>query len=575
MCSLPRSAKVSTVHSVVSIARSAAASADSAVGWPAAAVLHVGGDAGRWRASPGAPARRCRPKRGPASGGPSRPGAISHTTRSPMGSWSSSPIGRPATSNTSSVSSRWSGSRKPATGLTVQRRVDLVDPRLGRLGHVGRGRPGGTATGPAGANRGRRRSVPGRPGELVAGRDRRRGCGRQIERAPERVEQAGAGEADGAGDEGQWRTGGRRGNEHTVGVTGAVLPVDRHARVDGRAAGGAAVEGGRDQVESFDGGRQVGQRLLDVIGHVARAAGGPSRARPRRRGSRAPPTPACGPRRWSSRVRPRRTIVVGGPRPWRRQARGRRRRAASRRASRPASVSASHSSHSGTHGCDHIGHADRRGLRPCVHRVPQDLVGHVGLRSGTCRSRAPNAAVVPSYTASFPNRIAASASIRRRIVPWGRPDAAPRRSRQPPPVVRRVQHGLLGEVGAPPSGWRRCPGVASTSVPRRRPSMPCSTWCGQRHHSSPSRRGATVVAVAQAAVGALHADHRVEREQEPRRRPGHDSGLGRDRRFALAAVVADDRVDVLRADHQPPVEEQARQHGALRVVDDAGSLLVA
>ena len=67
------------------------------------------------------------------------------------------------------------------------------------------------------------------------------------------------------------------------------------------------------------------------------------------------------------------------------------------------------------------------------------------------------------------------------------------------------------------------------------------------------------MAVAQAARRALHRDHRVEREVEARRGPGHEPRLGAGGRVGRAPGRADDRVDVRAGDQRPPVQEELRQ----------------
>ncbi len=120
-CSLPSAAKLSTVHSVVSMARSSADRRSRAArrrpsGAPSRAAASAATSAAA--KSPSASCAGARPWRGPASAGPSRPAAISHITPPLTGSCSSSPMGEPSTPNSSRLSSRWSGITKPATGLT-------------------------------------------------------------------------------------------------------------------------------------------------------------------------------------------------------------------------------------------------------------------------------------------------------------------------------------------------------------------------------------------------------------------------------------------------------------------------
>ena len=114
----PTAAKVSTVHSVVSIARSSAVSA-----LPAGGVERLRATASACTSpaaiSPVMRASAARSSSGPASGGTARPGAGSQVTAPVTASWPSCPIAVPATVNASSSSSMWSGSRKPATGLTA------------------------------------------------------------------------------------------------------------------------------------------------------------------------------------------------------------------------------------------------------------------------------------------------------------------------------------------------------------------------------------------------------------------------------------------------------------------------
>ena len=104
MCSVPMAASASTLHKVVSIARSKADRADSS------------GGAARARACAStvtAPAANCpkpncaalSPNKGPASAGPALPGARSHTTPAPKGSCVSWPSGSPSVVKNSSDSS--------------------------------------------------------------------------------------------------------------------------------------------------------------------------------------------------------------------------------------------------------------------------------------------------------------------------------------------------------------------------------------------------------------------------------------------------------------------------------------
>ena len=134
----PMAAKVSTVHSVESIARSRAVSALLG-GWraPPCRAVDVGLDeaSGEQRRVLRV-ARECRPagrRRAAAAG--RAPVSQSHRVAL-IESCSSWPIGWPSRSNTSSASSMWSGSRKPATGVTAERGSQLVDVRLGRGGRV-------------------------------------------------------------------------------------------------------------------------------------------------------------------------------------------------------------------------------------------------------------------------------------------------------------------------------------------------------------------------------------------------------------------------------------------------------
>ena len=108
-CSLPSEARLSTVHNVVSMARS---SADNALSFnplassvaPPRAPLSAATSAAAKSAS-----ARCVGARswcGPASAGPLRPAAISQTTPPLTASCSSSPRGAPSILKTSRLSSR-------------------------------------------------------------------------------------------------------------------------------------------------------------------------------------------------------------------------------------------------------------------------------------------------------------------------------------------------------------------------------------------------------------------------------------------------------------------------------------
>ena len=290
-CSLPRPAKVSTVHSVVSIARSAAVERGLG-GWRRrVAVLHVGGD------EPGGqPAERELPPERPnwrAGVGRARAaGAISHTTRPPIGSWDSSPTRAAGPVEQLERLVEVVGEQEAGEGVDGAGGVDLVDAGLGGLGSPTGvdqaehppGRPG--QAGPE-AQGGRR------VGDLVADRHRGRRREGEIERAAEGVQQPSRRHAD------------RACRQQLGGPTGAggtnVPSADRMRWKPSRASTPSnapdAVEGGGHQIEVLDRAGQVGQGLLDVVGHVAHPAGRLLDGHPRRPGSRARPRPSCGRRR--------------------------------------------------------------------------------------------------------------------------------------------------------------------------------------------------------------------------------------------------------------------------------------
>ena len=86
------------LHSVVSIARSSALSADRVAGSPECRFsmsARIRPSASSPACCAGAPNSPGMPVIGPASGGTSRPGAGSHATASDTASWISSPIGLP------------------------------------------------------------------------------------------------------------------------------------------------------------------------------------------------------------------------------------------------------------------------------------------------------------------------------------------------------------------------------------------------------------------------------------------------------------------------------------------------
>ena len=211
------------------------------------------------------------PNCGPASGGPGRPGAISHTTRPPIGSCDSSPTGLPGPSNSSSDSSRWSGSRKPATGLTVpagstwsiRASAGSTPPPASTRRNIHRAGRG---------SRGRRRRVAGRAVDLVADRHRGRRrprAGRASARTCRAASPSSPGScrrrAAGAGPTGAG------GTKSPVVGAGALEAVVGRPRPSSWSRMPSSVAVTRSSCSTALG--QRGQRRLDVVGHVTDAAG--------------------------------------------------------------------------------------------------------------------------------------------------------------------------------------------------------------------------------------------------------------------------------------------------------------
>ena len=203
MCSLPRLANVSTVQSVVSIARSAALSADSGDGVSRGAVLDVGGE------EPGGePAERDlraaqveQRSRVGRAGSPGR-----DLPHQPVADRGVEQLAHRLTLRVEHLERLVEviGQQEPRDRADGAGRLDLVDRRLERFGPAGRvdeaEHPPRRAREP-----GPDPQDTGRALDLVADGDRRGRGARQVERAAEGVEQPDLGEAHGAGRDRQRR----------------------------------------------------------------------------------------------------------------------------------------------------------------------------------------------------------------------------------------------------------------------------------------------------------------------------------------------------------------------------------
>ena len=333
MCSLPRSANVSTVHSVVSMARRA--------GRQRRLGRRRRGRRGPCTSAPSRPVANqpsgsCPPVRsnsGPASGGPVRPGAISHTTPAAdrVVEQLADRAARPRrTPRATRRGGRAAGSRRPGspcpTGRPGRR---AASSGVGAAAGVDEaehppGRPGQAGPQPQRA---------GRRVELVADRDGRRSptAGRSSVRPNASSRRALVSRTVPAAS----GSGGPTGAGGTSVPSAAVVRgrARRSAcRVEAEELLAQPVEGGGQQVEVLDRRRPAAlSAVLDVVGHLARTAGGSARARPRRRGS--PRTADASVRRGAGgeqRAADGVVVVTGaGRRHRRRRARGRRCRASS------------------------------------------------------------------------------------------------------------------------------------------------------------------------------------------------------------------------------------------------------
>ena len=438
-CSLPSPANVSTVHSVVSIARSAAVERGLRGRRRPVAVLHVGGDEpGRQPAerqlAAGEPelrtgVRRSRPAGRDLPHDPAADGFVRQLADR---------VARPVEDLqrlVEVVGEEEAGHRVDGAG-----RVDLVDPGLGGLD---------SPTGVDQAEHPPRRprqpgpeaEAGGRAVDLVAGRHRGRDDRGQVERPPERVEQPRLRHPDAARGE-QLGRGRGRGRDEVAGVGAGAL--EAVAGVHAQQLEPDAVERGGHQVQLLDRARQRGQRRLDVVGHVTDAAG---RLLQRILGGEE--VPHRGGHRAGRAGREQRS--AGG--------RGR------RRGRRVTSGSGSRSTASSTQPPHRVGQvelglplepgrhpwlrprrdADRRRLGPHEHRVAEQLVGEVGLLEppGRRRRRA------PGWTRRRPRRRRSAWRPRRRAglrSGAGQAAAAGGDVAEPAPLVGRVQDRLLGEV---------------------------------------------------------------------------------------------------------------------------------
>ncbi len=268
MCSLPRPAKVSTVHSVVSMARSAAVEGGFGRGRRAVAVLHVGGDE--------------------AGGEPAQWHLTGREAELRAGVGRTRPAGRdlpddaPADRLVEQLPDRGAGTveqlerlvevvreHEAGDGVHRARGIDLVDPRLDRLLSAARvDEPEHPACRPGEPRPQAQRARP--VGKLVAERDGGRLHHGEVERPPERVEQTRLRDVHRARGEELGRPDRLRRDERAVGGARALEAV---AGVDAQEPETDAVERGGHHVEVLDRARQCGQRLLDVVGHVADAAG--------------------------------------------------------------------------------------------------------------------------------------------------------------------------------------------------------------------------------------------------------------------------------------------------------------
>ena len=538
MCSLPSPANVSTVHSVVSIARSAALERRLRGRRRPVAVLHVGGDepggqpaerqlgTGEPELRPGV--RRARPAGRDLPHHPAPDGLVGQLAHR---------CARPVEQLQRLV--EVVGEQEAGHRVDGARRVDLVDPGLGGL------------RSPTGVDEAehppRRPREPGpeakgggSAGDLVAGRHRGRRDRGQVERPPERVEQPHLRHPDVAGGE-QLGRGRGRGRDEVAGVGAGAL--EAVAGVHAEQLEPHAVERGRHQVQLLDRARQRGQRRLDVVGHVADAAGrllqrvlGGEEV-PHRGGHRAG---RAGRQERSAGGRGRRRgdgdvgvgFEVDGVEPPAPHGAGQLELRLPLQPERHPRLRPRRD-------------ADRRRLGADEQRVAQQLVGDVGLlERPAVRRRA------PGWCRRRPRRRRSACRPRRRDglrSGAGQAGRRPRR-RQPPPLVRRVQHRLLRERTALRRGWRRCP--ASAARPGAKSPFSWRTvWCGHRHHSRPSgdvrpsppwRR--LRVAPCTATIGSSGKWKRGAGR-------AHDPRLGVDRRVGRAPGRADDRVDVRAGDH--------------------------
>ena len=394
-CSLPSPANVSTVHSVVSIARSAAVSADSADGaGPSRSFTSAATQPGRQPAE-----RQLARRRGRAAD--RRPAGPAGRARSPT------PPGR-RSGSCEQLADRVArpvedlqrlvevvGQQEAGDRVDGARRVDLVDrgPRRARLRR--RRRPGGTSTAPAaGAGAGgagwraRRRSRCGpapRPSRPRAGR------------ACARTRRAASPSSPGcvpAGEQ-QRRAAGAGGTKSPVVGAGALEAVVGASTPS--SCEPDAVERGGHQVELLDRARRARPAPSRRRRAPRRRRRSPSPARPRRRGS--PRTAAASVRAApvvSSDAAGVPCVVGRGDGARRTGSRSTASSVPARASCRCRSSSASHSSQSGTHGCDHAVTPIGDGSAPDEQRVAEQLVGEVGLLEPPGRSSPASAWVDPS-----------------------------------------------------------------------------------------------------------------------------------------------------------------------------------
>ena len=216
---------------------------------------------GRRGPDPGRAVRRSAP------GGRARP---PRPPRRSSGSCISWPSGMPEASKHSSASSTWSGSSQPATGLTAQLGVLLVDPRLDRARRRrDRGRRGGTragsaaaaaAAGPDRARRPRWRLVAATsilestPSGTSTQRPKASTTRRRLRVAAPPASSSGRSSAAG------W----------LVGVARGIDPHPRRLeRVEAEQRLAETAEASREQVEAVGGVRGVGELLLADLGELA------------------------------------------------------------------------------------------------------------------------------------------------------------------------------------------------------------------------------------------------------------------------------------------------------------------